>query len=134
MTKVLMTCLLLAAQTYSVPPSVMLGIYQVEGGRVGQAVGPNTDGSYDIGPMQINTIWLPELSSLWQVNQRTAYTWLQEDPCTNAGVAAWILRRHWNETRDWGTAISYYHSRTPHLGRAYKNKVVHAMRDLGYLR
>ena len=42
-------CLLMAAQTYSIPPAVMAGIYQVEGGKVGQQVG-NTNGSYDLGP------------------------------------------------------------------------------------
>ena len=62
MSKVLAACLMLAAQTYSVPPAVLMGIYQVEGGKPGQAVGPNSNGSYDLGPMQINTVWIPELA------------------------------------------------------------------------
>ena len=64
MTKLLAACLMLAAQTYSVPPAVLVGIHQVEGGKVGQAVGPNDNGSYDLGPMQINTIWIPELAQV----------------------------------------------------------------------
>jgi len=45
MTKVIAACLMLAAQTYSVPPAVLVGIYQVEGGKPGQAV-ENTNGTY----------------------------------------------------------------------------------------
>jgi hypothetical protein len=55
-------------------------------------VGPNDNGSYDLGPMQINTIWLPELAQSWGVSESTAYKWVRDDPCTNMGVAAWILR------------------------------------------
>jgi len=33
MSKVIAACLMLAAQTYSVPPAVLVGIYQVEGGK-----------------------------------------------------------------------------------------------------
>lgn len=134
MTKVLAACLLLAAQTYSVPPAVLVGILQVEGGRIGQAVGPNKNGSYDLGPMQINTIWLPKLAKYWGVNQATAKKWVRDDPCTNMGVSAWILRRHMNETGSLSRAIAYYHSRTPTVGNAYKNRVIVAMRRNGLIK
>ena len=68
MSKVLAACLMMASQTYSVPPAVMVGIMQVEGGRVGQQV-LNTNGSYDLGPMQINTIWVPRLAKYWGVSE-----------------------------------------------------------------
>lgn len=134
MGKILAACLLLAAQTYSVPPAVLLGIYQIEGGQVGQAVGPNDNGSYDLGPMQINTIWLPELAQIWGVNQSTARKWVKDDPCTNVGVAAWILRRHMAETDNLSMAIAHYHSKTPLYGQAYKKKVVASMSNHGLLR
>ena len=125
---------MLAAQTYSVPPAVLVGIHQVEGGKPGQAVGPNNNGSYDLGPMQINTIWLPELSKKWGVSESTAHRWVKDDPCTNMGVAAWILRGHMNETNNLSQAIAHYHSRTPRYGHPYKSKVVTAMRSKGLLR
>lgn len=125
---------MLAAQTYSVPPAVLLGIYQVEGGKVGQEVGPNDNGSYDLGPMQINTVWLPELAGRWGVNVNTARNWVRDDPCTNVGVAAWILRRHINETGNLAQAISHYHSRTPRYGSRYKKKVVREMQKKGLIR
>jgi soluble lytic murein transglycosylase-like protein len=134
MGKVLAACLLLAAQTYSVPPAVLLGIYQVEGGKVGQEVGPNDNGSYDLGPMQINTIWLPDLSEKWGVSQETARRWVRDDPCTNVGVAAWILRSHIDETKNLAQAISHYHSRTPRYGSVYKKKVVSTMQQHGLIK
>ena len=134
MTKILAACLMLAAQTYSVPPAVLVGIHQVEGGTVGQAVGPNDNGTYDLGPMQINTLWVPLLAEKWGVTENTAYRWVRDDPCTNMGVSAWILRTHLNETGSLAQAIAHYHSRTPKFGHPYKGKVVAAMRSKGLLR
>ena len=132
--KVFAACLLLAAETYKLPPHVLLGIYQVEGGRVGQEVGPNQNGSYDLGPMQINTIWLDDLSTQWGVSKATAKQWVRDDPCTNVGVAAWIMRRHYNETGSLSQAISNYHSRTPNIGKVYKAKVLKSMNRHGLMR
>jgi soluble lytic murein transglycosylase-like protein len=131
---VLAACFLIAAQTYSIPPAVLLGVYQVEGGKIGQAVGPNDNGTYDLGPMQINTSWLPLLSSEWNVSKATAKSWILDDPCTNVGVAAWILRRNLNETGDLALSIANYHSRTPHIGTPYKRKVVGSMQRNGLLK
>lgn len=47
---------MLAAQTISWSPAVLVGIHQVEGGKVGQAVGPNDNGSYECLLMQIKDI------------------------------------------------------------------------------
>ena len=133
MSQVLAACLMLAAQTYAVPPAVLVGIYQVEGGKVGQAV-RNTNDTYDLGPMQINTIWMPELAKEWGVSEASAKKWVRDDPCTNMGVAAWILRGHIEETKSLSQAIAHYHSRTPHIGSRYKAKVVTAMRNKGLIK
>ncbi len=133
MSKVIAACLMLAAQTYSVPPAVLVGIYQVEGGTPGQAVGPNDNGSYDLGPMQINTVWVPELAKEWGVSNNTALQKIKDDPCTNMGVAAWILRNHMNNTGNLSQAIAHYHSKTPSFGYRYKGKVITAMRNKGLL-
>ncbi|PJB72892.1 MAG: transglycosylase [Alphaproteobacteria bacterium CG_4_9_14_3_um_filter_47_13] len=134
MGKVLAACIFMAAQTYGLPPAVLLGIYQIEAGRVGQEVGPNRNGSYDLGPMQINTIWVPELAAQWGVSAGTARHWLRDDPCTNVGVAAWILRTHLDETNDLSRAIAQYHSRTPHIGNGYKYRVIASMKKHGLVK
>lgn len=130
--KILAACLMLASQTYDVPPAVMLGIMKAEGGRVGQQVA-NTNGTYDLGPMQINTIWIPELAKSWGVNQSTAMQWVRDDACTNMGVAAWILKNHIIETGDIKQAIAHYHSRTPRHGSKYQKRVFDIMETNGLI-
>lgn len=128
------TCLMVAASSYQVPPAVLFGIHQVEGGQVGQAVGPNKNGTYDLGPMQINTLWVPVLAEHWKISERHAKHLLKNDACTNANVAAWILRNHMDETKSLSQAIAHYHSRTPHIGSRYRKKVIDAMRRHGLIK
>ncbi len=131
--KTLAACIFMAAQTYSVPPAVLLGIMQVEGGKVGQQV-KNTNGTYDLGPMQINTIWMSELSGHWGVSQKTAWRWVRDDACVNVGVAAWILRKKSVEAGSLYKGIAHYHSKTPRFGTPYRQKVIKAMHSQGLLR
>lgn len=132
-TKMLAACLMLASQTYDVPPALLVGIYKAEGGQVGQEV-HNTNGSYDLGPMQINTIWMPELAQKWGISESKARELVRDDPCTNVGVAAWILRGHINETQDLAQALQHYHSKTPRYGTKYKARVLNIMKDNGLLK
>ena len=126
------TCIFLAAQTYSVPPAVLMGIMEVEGGRIGQQVG-NTNGTYDLGPMQINTLWIPELAKHWRVPKATAHRWVRDDACTNIHVAAWILRNKSNRSGSLYTGIAHYHSMTPKYGLPYREKVIRAMQRKGLI-
>lgn len=130
---VLAACLMLAAQTYQVPPAVLVGIYKVEGGKVGQEV-RNANGTSDLGPMQINTIWMDDLAGRWGVSPETAKRWVRDDACTNVGVAAWILRSHLRETSSLSQAIAHYHSRTPFHGKNYKAKVINVMKENGLVK
>ncbi|MDP9195821.1 MAG: lytic transglycosylase domain-containing protein [Pseudomonadota bacterium] len=131
-TTALAACLVIASHTYSVPVPVMLGILQVEGGRVGLEM-RNRNGTHDLGPMQINTIWMPELARHWKTDVRTVRRWVRDDGCTNIHVGAWILRRKIHEAGNLSGGIARYHSGTPHLGRKYLGKVTRAMQRLGLL-
>ena len=126
-------CIFSAAQTYSVPPSVLLGILSVEGGRPGLAV-PNTNKTYDLGPMQINTLWIPELSRHWRVPQSVALKMVRDDACVNIGVAAWILRVKINQSGSLYKGIAWYHSATPNIGHRYRERVMSAMRRYRQIR
>lgn len=125
----LATCIFAAAQTYSVPPAVLLGILNVEGGRPGLQM-RNDNGSYDLGPMQINTIWLPELSRYWRVSKTEAWRQVRDDACVNIGVGAWILRRKIDDSGSLYQGIAHYHSATPKYGTVYRTKVLTAMKKL----
>ncbi|MDI1228616.1 MAG: lytic transglycosylase domain-containing protein [bacterium] len=129
----LAACIFTAAQTYSVPPTVILGVLHVEGGRIGMA-SPNTNGTYDLGPMQINTIWVPELAKHWRVPEKIALRMVRDDACTNIGVGSWILRRKMNESGSMAGGIAWYHSATPGVGSGYRAKVLRAMQKYRLIR
>ncbi len=132
--KALAACMLLAAQTYQVPPAVLIGIMHVEGGRVGQEVGPNTNGTYDLGPMQINSLWVPQLASAWKIKETQAYDAIRDDGCVNVRVAAWILRKKIKTAGSLYKGIAYYHSATPEVGSRYAKKVVKVMYRKGLIK
>jgi|ERR1043166_4412897 hypothetical protein len=128
------SCLMMAAQTYTVPPQVMVGILHVEGGKVGQEVGPNVNGSYDLGPMQVNSRWMPQLAYLWHVDEKTARRWVRDNSCVNLHVSAWILRQKIEEANgNLFYGIARYHSATPQFGYVYAGKVIRAMEAHGLI-
>lgn len=127
------TCIFAAAQTYAVPPSVILGVLHVEGGKTGMA-SRNTNGTYDLGPMQINTIWVPQLARHWRVPEATALRMVRDNACVNIGVGAWILRSKMNQTGSLYRGIAYYHSATPEIGGRYRDKVMTAMQKYRLVR
>jgi len=132
--KALAACLMLASQSYQVPPAVMVGIMHVEGGRVGQQVGPNVNGTYDLGPMQVNTRWIPELAQAWNVNYKTAHALVRDDGCVNVRVAAWILKQKIENAGSLYGGIAYYHSATPGIGTSYAAKVIGVMQRKGLIK
>ncbi len=122
-------CLMMAAQNYAIPPQVLVAILHVEGGKVGQQV-RNTNGTYDLGPMQINTLWTKPLSEEWGVSRTQAKRLIRDDACTNVNVAAWIFRQNWNQAGSLNKAIAWYNSRTPHIGYKYRKKVLAKMKEM----
>ncbi|GAB5390225.1 MAG: hypothetical protein Alpg2KO_31930 [Alphaproteobacteria bacterium] len=117
-----LACLMAVSSNYQVPLPVMQAILTVEGGKVG-TVSQNTNGSRDMGPMQINSIWLPELAAkLGRTEPQVEYA-LTHDGCFNATVGAWILSKHIRDTGNVWRGVARYHSRTPDLGAAYLRRV-----------
>jgi hypothetical protein len=110
-------CVADAARKYDVPLAALMGILAAEGGTVGIAV-RNGDGSFDLGPYQVNSCNLNELA-----DQGFTPEAILRDGCVNAHAAAWILRREYQRTGNIWTAIGAYHSRTPSLRDAYIARV-----------
>ncbi len=127
-------CLMLSAQTHDVPVAALIGIMSVEGGHVGQEVA-DTNGTADLGPMQVNTVWVPRLARIWNMDTKTVHDVVRDDACTNAEAAAWILRRSLDQAGGrLGMAISYYHSMTPTIGIPYAQKVIATMKRFGLVK
>lgn len=110
-------CINQAAITYHVPATLIIAVLSVEGGTVGMA-SPNKNGTFDYGPMQINTIWLDKIKPYGFTREM-----IQHDACANVMVGAWILSTNIANASDMWHGIGGYHSYTPHLNHAYQHKV-----------
>lgn len=119
-------CMVVVASAYHLPPRVLPSIQAVEGGGVG-VVHRNTDGSEDLGVMQVNTLWLSPLSRVTHLSETDIHHRLLEQPCFNIAAAGYILHSYLAETRgDLLLAIGDYHSHTPVLNQAYQAQVLHS--------
>ena len=103
-------CVVQEAGRQSLEVVKVLAVMKAEGGRLGE-YSPNGNGSYDIGPMQVNTIHLPELSRMYAIPEAAVSTLLAYDGCFNVAVGAWLLRKRTNEAAgDFWYGIGRYHS------------------------
>ena len=124
MTPPLLACMAFVAQAYALPPRVLPSIQAVEGGAPG-VVHHNTDGSDDLGVMQVNTLWLPALARTSGLTADEVRERLLTRPCYNVAAAGLILRTYLDETRgNLLRAVGDYHSHTPGLNLRYQARVL----------
>lgn len=120
----LLACMASVAAFYHLPPRVLPAIQAVEGGAVG-VVHINTDGSQDLGVMQVNTRWVVRLAEVARITPDDVRIRLIYDGCFNIAAAGAVLRAYLNEARgDLMLAVGYYHSHTPALNLEYQMKVL----------
>lgn len=77
-------CFNRAAFRYGLPVSLLKAVAYTESGFNPQAIDYDTNGTYDYGVMQVNTVWYPVLKKYWNN---------LADPCYNVMVGSWILYR-----------------------------------------
>ena len=106
-----------AASRYQVSSALLYAIARTESGLNPQAIGRNSNGSRDIGLMQINSAWLPTLAS-HGIGERDLY-----EPCTNIHVGAWILAGNVARLGYTWEAVGAYNAASPALRRTYVEKV-----------
>lgn len=94
------------------------GLRDQEAGWIGAEV-PNTNGTHDLGPMQINSWWIPRLSALTSRPPEVVRVWLIRDACFNVQAARWIFLTELRANRNYWKAIGAYHSSTPWRQRDY---------------
>ena len=117
-------CIYAAASVYHEPPAVLVILLNVEGGTLG-AVSHNTNGTVDIGPMQVNQLWIPKLAQHWRADPQTTYEALRDNFCANVEAGAWILRQGLDRANGdfWG-GVAYYHSFDPVYQDRYLRSVL----------
>lgn len=102
-----------ASRDYGVPETLLRAIAKVESGNNPSAVGKNTNGSSDLGLMQINSSWLPTLSK-WGITRNM----LINDACMNIKVGAWVMANNIKRHGYNWTAIGAYNVGCAKLGKA----------------
>lgn len=107
---VMSKCVGIASKTFNIPPIVIRALQAQEGGKIG-TISRNDNGSFDLGPMQINTINLPSIKKAFPF-----LTWrhIVYDPCINIMVGTWFLRQKIDGRNGnvW-EGVGDYHSKTP---------------------
>lgn len=110
-------CINRASMTYQLPAELIIAVLKTENGRKDMAK-PNENGTYDYGPMQINTVWLPKI-------QPYGYTrdMILHNPCLNLWVGSWILAQQVAKNPNFWRGVGGYHSYTPSENVPYQYKV-----------
>lgn len=124
-------CIRQAAEGRPWLEKTLWGLRDQEAGWIGAEV-RNTNGSHDLGPLQINSWWVPKIVALVGHPAADVRHWLRFDPCFNAGAARWIFLTALRETGDYWHAVGIYHSPTAWRQRRYALSVVrHMQRRFG---
>lgn len=120
-------CIRIAARGLGWLEKTLWGLRAQEAGWIGAAVA-NTNGSHDLGPLQINTWWVPRIARLVDRPEHQVRHWLRYDACFNAEAARWIFLSGLAATGDYWKAVGTYHSPTRWRQRDYAAKVATHMR------
>jgi len=122
--------MLVVASTLRLPPRVLLVIQSIEGGAPGM-VRQDSNGTADLGVMQVNTLWVPALAERARLSPAQTEYRLINDPCFNIAAAALILRTYLAETDGaFLPAVGDYHSNTPALNAGYVTRAEHQAMQL----
>jgi len=102
------------------------GLRDQEGGWIGAEV-QNGNGSHDLGPLQVNSFWVPKLSKLTGRPPTEVRRWLINDACFNVQAARWIFLSGLRVTQDYWEAVGVYHSPTLERQLRYRKSVAHRL-------
>ncbi len=111
-------CIQFASAGRSWLEKTLWGLRDQEAGWIGAEV-PNSNGSHDLGPLQVNSFWVPRLATLSQRSPAQVRAWLINDPCFNVQAARWIFMSGLAVTGDFWRAVGAYHSPTTWRQRRY---------------
>jgi hypothetical protein len=112
-----LSCINDAAMLYHVPAKLIISVLNTERGKIGMAM-PNRNGTYDLGPMQINTSWWPRL-----YRYAISPDAVKNNPCINVKVGTWILGGELAKSPDLLSGVGNYHSHTLRFNQAYTQQV-----------
>ena len=116
-------CFEQAAKRYRVPAQILRSISRIESGGNPAAFNRNSNGSWDIGHMQINSAWLPTLARYGITKDHLT------NSCVNTHVGAWILANNFQRMGYGWSAVGAYNAKSPDKAAAYARKVAANLRN-----
>jgi soluble lytic murein transglycosylase-like protein len=99
-------CFTQAGTRFGIAPEILCAIAHTESGFDAQAWHRNTDGSVDIGIMQVNSHWLKQLRS-YGITPKDLW-----DTCMNIHVGAWVLAHNIHRYGPTWRAVGAYNAGT----------------------
>lgn len=118
-------CFQSAGDYYGISPLLLKAIARQESSMNPRASNQNTNGTRDIGLMQINTTHMPKLRKAGVTEQRL---W---EPCVNIAVGAWVLADAVSRHGMSWKAVGVYHSPTDWRQKDYAARVQrHLVREI----
>ena len=112
-----LSCINKTASEFHIPAKLIISVLNTERGKMGLKT-KNKNGSYDLGEMQINTRWWPELYRYNITPNDVLYK-----PCINIRVGVWILAKSIARGNNILNGLGNYNSHTPVYNHAYTQKV-----------
>lgn len=110
-------CIATASRYHGVNEIVLRAIAWHESKMDAWAVRKNSNGTYDIGRMQTNSVHRDELAKYGIAPSHLL------DPCISAYVGAWMYKKKINKHGNTWAAVGAYHSETPARRDAYSRAI-----------
>jgi soluble lytic murein transglycosylase-like protein len=122
---VMSQCVQRAAKHYEISPFIIQTVVDIEGGKIG-TVRKNTNGTYDLGVMQLNTVNFNKIKKRFP---NTTYLDLILKPCVNIYVGVWFLSESIkNANNNLLKGVGNYHSKTPSIHATYLKRFLNRYR------
>jgi soluble lytic murein transglycosylase-like protein len=119
-------CFQSASHYHGVDELMLRAIAMKENSRCDATISKNTNGSVDVGCMQINSIHFKELNR-YDVKPDDLL-----DQCKNIFIGAWHYKKMILKYGNTWKAVGAYHSETPALRDAYAAGVYRILQRAGY--
>ncbi len=81
------------ANTINIGLCLCSTVIRNQGAKATAAISANTNATVDIGPMQVNQIWIPQLAAHWHATAADTFIALRDNFCANVEAGASILRQ-----------------------------------------
>jgi soluble lytic murein transglycosylase-like protein len=113
-----------ASRKYSISPKIFWAIMKVES-EYKKRIHNNPNGSFDVGVMQINSLWIKSLA-----NKGFKVDLLNDS--NNINIAGYILKENMNKGYGLWQSIGLYHSSNKRLRAVYIKRVKRALNEQRY--